>query len=223
METKIIKLTMLNEYEAQLNNLFGQYNDNGNLKVLISNINKLNTIWNFSRVDIKNYGIATNNVQFIEYGDNVILDYPSWLKDEHGQGCKIEWGNKNLFFSFKCINDGRLKLILRGMDYRDINNINHPLPVYLNFNKLLINHKIVIDNDDQLIWHNRPFIFETPCENEEYFFVYVKFKTLFDYFPQLNLKMQFDTNAEKIELQIERIKKYMKFERYLLNNNDLLI
>ena len=78
----------------------------------------------------------------MEYGKNINLDYPSWFKDKCGQGCKIEWENKDVFFSFKCINNGNLKLILRGMDYRDIHNLNQPLPVYLNFNKLIINHKI---------------------------------------------------------------------------------
>lgn len=220
MERKI-KLTMLNEYQIQINKLIEEYYDNNvNLIEIIHNINNLNKIWNHSRIDIKNYGVQTNSIEFLEYGKNIHINYPTWFKDYQGSGCKIEWENKNVFFSFKCKNNGNLKIILRGMDYRGTKNIKNPIPVYLNFIKLIINHKYVINNDNCLIWHNQPFIFEIPCENEEYFFIYIKLKTIFDYFPQLNNTIPYNIDDKKINEIIKKINQYIELEKNIINENN---
>ena len=63
--------------------------------------------------------------------NNLHITFPSWFRDHQGQGCQIEGGVNKLNLKFQCVNDGMLKIILRGLDYRNPNGLR--CPVYLNF------------------------------------------------------------------------------------------
>ena len=205
-----IKLIMITNYENQLNVLYDKFYC-GELCAtdFITNINYFNHRCQFTRIDIKNYG-KQNDIQFFEYDKNITLSSPTWLKDDFGQGYKLEWKQENTGFIVKCLNDGNLKIILRGIDFRDING--NRIPIYTNFTKLTINDEIIFD-DNHLIWHNNPYIFEKNCNDEQYFQVSLEFKTLYDYFPQLNSqKLVF----EDINNSYQKLINLIKLEKLLL-------
>ena len=127
MEINEIKLIMLLEYQKQITTLFDKFKKGEvDLKYLITYINWLTQCYNSLRADIKNQGTITNNIEFIEYGPNISMHKPDWLKNELGIGCQLEEKNGKFDFILKCINSGKLKVTIRGVDFRDINNNRVP-------------------------------------------------------------------------------------------------
>lgn len=210
MELNEIKSVMLNEYEKQLNELVNKFSLNGLANDFIKNVNYLNNRYNFFRVDIKNYGNSTNDVEFLEYGKDMTMYKPGWFKDELGIGSKLESDKENMEFIFKCINSGMLKIYLRGIDFRDFNNVR--IPIYINLTKLLVNEEVIF-NRNCLIWHDSPYIFEKECQNQQYFQIKLEFKTLFDYFPVLNFQLSEDV---EINTFCEKINNYISMEKSIL-------
>ena len=214
MDLTQTKLIMLEEYEKQIKDLFENFfNKNLSLKDFIVYFNKLNNIYKYSRVDIKNQGINSNSVRFIEYDKNVNMSYPNWFKDETGIGCKIEWKISDLNFIFSCINEGKLKFILRGMDFKDWQNKR--IPIYSNFKKLSINNNEIFE-EDILVWHDKAYIFEKECQSEEIILVELKIYSLFDYFPQFNILLKEDISGKDISLLYEKLINFILLEKSLI-------
>lgn len=207
-----VKLIMLLNYENQLDNIFNKFHK-GEVHTLdlINHINFLSKRCSYTRIDIKNYGNNTN-IQFLEYGKNISMTKPDWFKDELGQGSKLEWNHQNTQFIFKCINEGTLKIFLRGIDFRDIND--QRVPIYTNFTKLKINSEVVFE-DNCLIWHDSPYVFEKNCNDQQYYQIELEFKTLFDYFPHLNYQMII---TDDINNSYKKIKKQIHLEKLLLKS-----
>lgn len=214
MDLTQTKLIMLEEYEKQIKDIFDNFfNENLSLSDFILYFNKLNNIYNFSRVDVKNLGVSSNSIRFIEYGRNLNVSYPNWFKDKNGIGCKIEWRISDLNFIFSCKNEGKLKIILRGMDFKDWNNKR--IPIYSNFEKLSINNDDVFE-ESRLVWHDKPYNFEKKCQNGEIIFVDLKINSLFDYCPQLNIQLEKDSSSQEISILYEKIINFIVLEKSLI-------
>lgn len=214
MEDNGIKLIMINEYKKQINSLFDKFKTREiDLKYLISHINWLTRCYNSLRVDIKNQGSISNNIEFIEYGPNISVNKPDWLKNELGIGCQLEENKGDFNFMFRCINSGKLKVTIRSVDIRDINNNRVPIPI--NFNKLIINERTAI-NQDYLVWHDKPQIFERNCENQQIFYFDLKYKTVFDYFPQLKFEINNDFSENEIMEAFYKVNEYINTMMELL-------
>ena len=185
MEINEIKLIMLIEYQKQINPIFDKFKTGEvDLKYIIPYINWLNQCYNTLRADIKNQGNMTNNIEFIEYGPNISI-----------------------------INSGKLKVTIRSVDIKDINNNRVPIPI--NFNKLIINERTAI-NQDYLVWHDKPQIFERNCENQQIFYFELKYKTVFDYFPQLKFEINDDFSENEIMEAFYKVNEYINAMMYLL-------
>lgn len=207
MEINEIKLIMLTEYQKQFNKLFDKFKiEQLDLKGLINNINSLNLRYNCLRVDIKNRGSLSNDIELLEYGKNISMYKPDWLKDKWGIGCQLEECQGDFKFIFKCINSGNLKITIRGIDFRDIDN--NRIPIYVNFTNLTINNDTIL-NQNYLVWHDEPYILEKTCENQQLFYFDLKYKTLFDYFPQLNLQISPNTSEYGIIEIYSKVNKYI--------------
>lgn len=205
-----MRYTMLKGFEENIHNLFNKYYKSKiSLDVLISNFNHMMKIHDFSRVDIKNHGNNENSIKFIEYGKNVSLTFPNWYFNSEGHGCKLEWKNEYSLFVFKCIGKGKLKIILRGMDFRDVDNSR--VPIFLNYHEMLINDNLIF-KENNLVWHDKPYTYEKNCENGEVIIVTLKFKTLFDYYPQLKMQI----NESNIDSTYNKINHYISNEKVLL-------
>ena len=201
---------MLNEYDNILDELFKQYtNKKITFETCISILNTFKENWNYCRLDFKNFGNENSKIEFIEMDDDVNLTYPPWLKNNTGEGYKIEH-NKSLDLKFKIINGENLngssfKIWLRGPDFSKIDGIKKP--IYINFIQFKINDDVVF-NENKLLWHNQPFIFEKSCESGEILNLKIDFETIYDYFPQLN---GFFNNIKREEQLIEDYKNYKNY------------
>lgn len=214
MEINGIKLIMINEYKKQINSIFDKFKiGEVDLKYIIPYINWLNQCYNTLRADIKNQGNMTNNIEFIEYGPNISIHKPDWLKNEIGVGCQLEEKKGDFNFMFRCINSGKLKVTIRSVDLRDMNNNRVPIPI--NFTKLIINERTAI-NQDYLVWHDKPQVFERNCENQQIFCFNLKYKTVFDYFPQLKLEINEDFSKNEIMEAFYKVNEYINAMIYLL-------
>ena len=190
MEINEIKLIMLIEYQKQINPIFDKFKTGEvDLKYIIPYINWLNQCYNTLRADIKNQGNMT------------------------GIGYQLEENKGDFNFMFRCINSGKLKVTIRSVDIKDINNNRVPIPI--NFNKLIINERTAI-NQDYLVWHDKPQIFERNCENQQIFYFELKYKTVFDYFPQLKFEINDNFSENEIMEAFYKVNEYINAMMYLL-------
>lgn len=103
------------------------------------------------RMDIKNYGNERNSIEITDISDkSSLIEFPGWLKDNKGEGFKIESLKCVLDLKLKCVNDGELVIKLRGIDYSREGRI----PIFINLYKFAINNEIIIDKDTLLSHDN---------------------------------------------------------------------
>ena len=117
-----------------------------------------------ARIDIKNEGYSTNDVLILDNSDNDSeVTKPNWFKNESGIGTVIQSVTGKVNFKIKCINGGKLKLWLRGIDFI---NADKRIPIYIKYYKILINESNIIKTP-VVVWHNNPYFFEKDVENNE--------------------------------------------------------
>ena len=214
METTEIKLIMLTEYQKQINVIFDKFKTGQlNLEDVIKRINWLTLGYNCLRVDIKNQGHESNDIKFLEYGADIFMKKPDWLKDQLGIGYQLEECKGDFKFFLECINSGKLKVTIRGLDFKDINS--NRLPAHINFTKLTINEHVKL-NGNHLVWHDNPHIFEKDCEDQQIFYFDLEYKTLFDYFPQLKFEISDEYSENEIIEIYYKINEYINTMIYLL-------
>ena len=117
-----------------------------------------------ARVDIINKNNANNTIDFIDISNGLNVIFPGWFKSDEGTGAVIETEGKSFDLKIKCINDGLLRIVLRGPDVRD--ELGNFIPCYVDFNVFRINNENII-NDKTNVWHNNPYIFEKNVSDGE--------------------------------------------------------
>lgn len=116
------------------------------------------------RVDVKNFGV-NNSIEFLKSSDKSVYKIkPNWFNTVEGEGMVFESVVGNLDLEFKCINSGLLKIFLRSKYYNV--HTSKTLPIYINYHKMSLNGEDIINNDT-IIWHNQPFIFEKNVKDGE--------------------------------------------------------
>lgn len=146
-------------------------------KLLLENLKKKNLpenlkIYNTGRVDVKNFGSKDNKLIVIE--SNIPLaenNFPDWFKNDDGEGLVILNHNSPINLKIKCINDGILRIYLRGPDVRDKNR--NRFPVYIDFTDFRVNNEVILNNN-HLVWHDTPLIFEKNVKNLEIINIHVE-------------------------------------------------
>ena len=133
--------------------------------ILNNNFDHLLKKYYTARIDIKNHGSDSNNLMILDINNaNSDIFRPDWFKDYSGSGIQMHSYGGNLDFKIKCINDGVLKMHLRGIDVRDKNG--QRFPVYIDFTDFSVNDESVIE-DSELTWHDEPYIFSKPVLDSE--------------------------------------------------------
>lgn len=118
-----------------------------------------------ARIDIKNFGNKDNNIKLLKTSDKKLSKHrPEWFKDDAGTGLILHSLKGELELEFKCVNDGLLKIILRGPYFLDKNK--NIIPIYIDYESLYINNKKIFENNT-LVWHNQPYIYERNVKNNE--------------------------------------------------------
>lgn len=141
-------------------------NDWINIKYRNGNICDKLSKYNTARIDIKNSGLKTNTVEIMEISNNSKYNYPSWFDGVlgEGKGLVIESNSNFVDITLRCIGDGELYLILRGIDFR-VNG--ERIPIFINYTKFNINGIDVLKGNT-LICHDKPFTFKLPVKNKDY-------------------------------------------------------
>ena len=125
-----------------------------------------------SRIDIKNYGSQNNNIVLLNSNDSSLnITQPSWFNDDRGIGSVVTGVKGDLDLSFKCVNDGKLMIGFKSIDFRD--KYGNRVPIYLDYTEILINDELVVDGS-QVSWHDSPFIFEKDVNDDDIINIKVK-------------------------------------------------
>ncbi len=107
------------------------------------------------RIDIKNFGAKDNEVEVLENSDgDARVTQPKWFTNNKGIGTQIQSKKGNIHLKIKCIKDGKLRVALRGVDFRD--DYDNRLPIYVKYTKLMIDDEDAI-KQPEFVWHNEPF------------------------------------------------------------------
>ena len=127
-----------------------------------------------ARIDIKNKNSSDNSIEIIEISDKTAdVSYPKWFNNSDGIGLVLTSKTGEMNFKCKCINDGKLTILLRGIDIRDKNN--NRFPIYINFLEFNINNQNILEND-VLVSHDNPYTFSKNVVNSEIFDVHLKWQ-----------------------------------------------
>lgn len=116
-----------------------------------------------SRIDIKNFGL-NNFVEVNQKDSFASFVYPSWFKNDEGQGLMIHSSAGKINFTIKCVNDGKLVILLRGKEVKD--EYGKRLPVYIQYTSFKINN-MNITQKKFVASHDKPFKFEKKVKNGE--------------------------------------------------------
>ncbi len=136
------------------------------------NISKLLLKYATARIDMKNLGSEKNSLKISEINDiRSKIMYPNWFKSAEGEGVIIQSNLCELDFKIRCINEGKLKIILRGIDFRDKNS--NRFPIFIDYTKFTVNDEDCL-NGNKLTWHDRPFVFEKEVFDGEIIHVHLE-------------------------------------------------
>lgn len=139
-----------------------------------------------ARLDIKNFGIETNEVVVLQNSDiDSTEKSPKWYNNEKGKGISIESGCGNLNLKLKMVNDGRLRFSLKGIDLK-----GYGIEPCIDYISCIINGEEYLSNHNACT-HDEPFIVSIPVKDAQIIDVTIKWMTydkIGDYVEELNEK-----------------------------------
>ncbi len=210
---------MLNEFEKQLDKIVGNYNNNSlSYEECVESIRILLDVWSFCRLDLKNRGNKNNNIQIIDKNEGLNVSFPTWFKNNEGAGCQIISTSNEIALYFKCLGSGNLDVVLRSLNYK--NGGNNRVPVYVNYVSLSINNQEMLDNDT-LVWHDDPHIFNKKTNDNEIINLYLSFDSIHDYFPKLKEYLTEINSSADLKIKYDKIKRYISYEKIFIRLNDI--
>ena len=108
-----------------------------------------------SRMDVKLQS-SKGDFQILSMADNQAEDRkPAWLQ-KGGVGYQIQSYAGKMEYVAKATADGKIQLKLMGLDVRDPKDNSKRIPAWIDYTKLLINGKPIIDKRTPA-WHDKPY------------------------------------------------------------------
>ena len=141
-----------------------------------SKINYLNEleIYNTARIDLKNVGLKDNDIEILDISDkDCKVLKPLWMQNNTGLGLSFESTANILNLKVRCINDGDLDIMLKSKNVCDISGTR--LPIYINYKKVLINSKDVLD-DNRLASHDNQYVIKKGVKNNEILNIHIEWE-----------------------------------------------
>lgn len=123
------------------------------------------------------------------------MSYSKTISDKKNILCKLESYNHDLSFMFKCMVEDNLKICFRSRDI--VNNLNNSVKIFITCYELSVNKDNIFVGDVG-VNQNNPYVYEKSCENDEVLLINIKFRTIFDYFPQLKRILSKETTNNEI-------------------------
>ncbi|MBD3878132.1 MAG: glycosyltransferase [Quinella sp. 1Q5] len=107
-----------------------------------------------ARIDVKLMTIEGEFQILSVADDKASISKPSWLQ-KNGIGYVIQSYAGELNFTAKATVDGKIQLLLRGIDIRNPEDKTKRIPYWIDYTKLTINGKTIFDTLTPT-WHNEP-------------------------------------------------------------------
>lgn len=176
-----------------------------------------------SRIDLKNYGSIGNNLEIIKNSNkNSSIEYPPGLKNDKGTGMIIRSIGRKIDLKLRCIEDGTLSIVLRGVNVKD--RKGNRFPIYIDYKSLMINKKEHIE-DSKLIWHDEPFIIRRKVKNNEIITIHMEWmpftsSSLYENKKVKELEEEISQNDKRIK-ELEEENKKLKRKISLISNSSL--
>ncbi len=128
-----------------------------------------------ARIDIKSIGSSKNNIEVIETSDpSIEIEIAKWLCNDKGNGIKIQCCGNNAKIKIKCIENGKVFINFKAIDYRYKKN---RLPIYIKYLKIFINGNQVKISDN-LACHDSGIRFSKTVDNNELIDIYIEWEPL---------------------------------------------
>lgn len=182
----------------------------GNNKVNEKLVEKYRTL----RVDMKNIGLDTNNLEIIEKSSKYSMDTtPEWFGKSKGIGHVIYTKQSCFDLKLKMVNDGLFHLRLRGMDVRDIND--KKFPVYIDCKKLEINGKDVLD-ENVLVCHQDPYSFKKEVLDGETLSIHIEWLPFND--ESIYRTEELDMLRHTVDTEIFNFDNFVKRSKEIIRN-----
>ena len=141
------------------------------------------------RIDVKNYGLEGNEIIVADCDDALCkISQPSWFKDNQGVGSVITSVRGELNFSLNCVNDGKLVLEFKGLDYND--KQGNRIPLYIDYTEITIDDENLLTGS-MVSWHDSPFYYVKDVKDGQTVNVHVTWKPLNK---ESNLKLRPDSD-----------------------------
>lgn len=180
---------------------------------LINGSNKVLDKFSTVRIDLKNYGDETNNIILFDNHNSFYNIYqPNWFNDLTGIGSVVTSHDGELNLSFKCINDGKLKINFKAIDFKDRNN--NRIPIYIDYKEIKIDGKPIIKGST-VLWHDNSLSYEKNVKDGQIVNLELKWESL-------NKNSNFYNILEDSKNKDEEIKKLKKEIKRLTNKNNEL-
>lgn len=176
-----IKLKMLTAFNDYITEVF--HSKDANEKEVKQHLKEYFDAWKVGRADIKTTGASDNDIKLSKEYPDYKVSRPAFLNTSQGNGCVIQ-STENINVDFECKGDGKLEIILRSIDFRDLNKKR--LPIYLDFTKFYVNDYVIFNNSE-LVAHDYAYPMSNQIEDGEKFNVDLEFRTIYDHYPKLEL------------------------------------
>ena len=191
-----------------------------NNAILDNSLNKFST----ARIDLKNYGGESNNILLLNENMSLFnISQPDWFTDSNGVGSTVTSDNKQLDLSVKCINDGKLKIDFRSIDFKDSNN--NRIPIYIDYGEIKIDGKSII-NDSTVLWYDNKLEYSKDVKDGQIVNIKLKWEPLNENSDCKNILIgSADENKEikKLKKEIKALtnknKKLKEFNDSILNSH----
>ena len=203
----MIAIKMLDHFKEDINRFYKQYTKKKiSSEELINMLQYFSVAWKISRVDIKNIGTKQNVINFLDYEKDISITFPEWYEDKTGKGSQIEYVHSSTNIIFNCINDGKLEIMLRSIDYRDFDGREYP--IYINYTGCKINGEDIL-NEEKLVWSFEPYIYTKKCYNDKLIKLKIECETIYDFYPYLEYLLLDIDNENDLEYKIKNINNYI--------------
>lgn len=117
-----------------------------------------------ARICVKNRGVDGNNLIMEKISDaDCMVTTPSWF-NEAGLGYCIKSIAGKINITFKCVQEGILKIYLQSEYYKGRDE--KKIPVWLDYDYFAVNGKAIV-SETIATWHDKPFYFEQAVKDGE--------------------------------------------------------